>query len=208
MKRHIIIAVAIAFGMLVLGSSGIVRAQQANPNPMPMKNKMSMRHGMMATQQSQQAKPGMMQGTMMQGNMMNMMHKGGMMAMGDPLFKSLHGYGCPGFILRFANQLDLSQDQIQKLETLKLEFKKVAIQNQANRKVALLDLKEILNAKSPNFKKAQVKLNQITNLEGKLRTAFLNKIQQGRQVLTPDQLQKLKGLATSAKMPRCKGNMM
>ncbi len=207
MKRNIIIAVAIAFGTLVLGSSGIVRAQQTPANPMPMKNNMSMRHGMMAKQQAKQTKPGMMQGDMMQGNRMGMMHQGGMM-MGDPLFKSLHGYGCPGFILRFGNQLALSQDQIQKLENLKLEFKKAAIQNQAAQKVAILDLKEILNANSPNFKKAQAKLSQITNLEGKLRTVFLNKIQQGRQVLTPDQLKKLKALPTSAQMPQWRGNMM
>ena len=195
MKQKMMMALAIVLSLFVFGDWALAQNGQENV-PIPMKHKMmQMRHKMTGSEQSVQAKPGMM-------------HGAGMMSMGDPLFKALHGYGCPGFALKFTGQLGLSQDQIQKLQALKLEFKKIAVKNQADRQVATIELKEILNAKNPNFKKAQAKLNQITLLEGKLRTAFLNTIERGRQVLTPDQLQKLKGLSIQSPMPRCKGGMM
>ncbi len=195
MKRKWITAIAVAIGAVTLAGAGWT--QTTAPNPMPMKNAMQMR-GQMMGKQSPQAKPGQMRGRMMG----MMMHKGSEMNMGDPLFGQLHSYGCPGFALKFSQQLDLTQAQIEKLQTLKLEFQKLAIQNQADRKVALLDLKQILKNTSPNFKKAQSTLNRITVLEGKLRAAFLNTIERGRQVLTPDQLQKLKSL------PAKPGSMM
>ncbi len=202
MKQKMKTAFVVVLSLFLFGDLAIAQNGQGNA-PVPMMQKMQMCKGIMGNQQYPHAKPGMMK-----GGMMGAMGVSSMMHMGDPLFKELHGYGCPGFVLKFSGQLSLSSDQIKKLQVLKMEFKKLAIQNQANLQVATIDLKEILNAKNPNFKKAQAKLNQITLLQGKLRTAFLNTIQSGRQVLTPDQLQKFKGLSVQPPMQKCKGGMM
>ena len=198
-------AFAIALGLLTFGEWGMAQTNGKGNTPIPMKNNMmQMRQKMMGDKPNASVKPGMMQGNMMMG----MMHGNGMKGMSDPLFKALHGYGCPGFVLKFTDQLDLSQEQVQKLEFLKLEFKKAAVQNAADRQVATIDLKQILNANRDDFKKARATINQINALEGKLRLTFLNTIEQGRQVLTADQLQKLNMLSTQSPMKNCKGGMM
>ncbi|NOY78292.1 MAG: hypothetical protein GXO76_10545 [Calditrichaeota bacterium] len=207
MRQKMIMTFAIVLGLLTFGEWAMAQSAGQSNTPMPMKNSMmQMRQKAMGNTASAQAKPGMMQGGMM--GMMSMMKGNGMMGMHDPLFKTLYAYGCPGYLLKVSTPLGLSQEQVQKLENLKLNFKKVAVQNKADRQVATIELKQILNANNPDFKKARAKVNQINALEGKLRVTFLSTIEQGRRVLTPDQLQKLKALSAQAPMTKCKTGMM
>jgi len=195
MRQKMIMAFAIVLGLLTFGEWAMAQKNEQGNTPMPMKNNMMQMHQkIMGNKPNAPVKPGMMQGN-------------GMMGMHDPLFKALHGYGCPGFLLKLSDQLSLCQEQIQKLGNLKLEFKKVAVKNMADRNVAIIELKQILNANNPDFKKARAKINQINALEGKLRVTFLNTIEQGRQVLTADQLQKLKAIPAQSPMTKCKSGM-
>ncbi|RLD13129.1 hypothetical protein DRI50_07775 [candidate division KSB1 bacterium] len=135
----------------------------------------------------------------MQGKMMGMGQMGSdMMQMKkDPVISALHHYGCPAFLLKNATQFNLSNQQKQTLNALKLEFKKSAIKTQADIKVAKLDIKEAMNADKSDFKKVKAGINAINTLQQKLRANFLNTFLKARKVLNNDQLKTLKALAAN-----------
>lgn len=130
-------------------------------------------------------------------------HKGGMgmMQMGhDPVFGMLHTYGCPGFLLKNSAQLGLTEKQTETLKTLMLEFKKTAVKNNADVKIALVDIKEVMNSAQPDFGKVKSLINKISSLKQQLRLSFLETLIQGRKALTPEQLNKLQSLTDKCGM--------
>jgi Spy/CpxP family protein refolding chaperone len=125
-----------------------------------------------------------------------MMH-GDMMAGHDPLLMEFRNFGCPGFLLEAADQLELTETQIEKLKTLRDDFKKLAIQKRSAIDIAQVDLKAQLDASKPDFNVAKAKVKEINDGELELRLAFLEKIEQGRALLTAEQLEKFKELPKS-----------
>ncbi|GBD93517.1 hypothetical protein BMS3Abin05_01100 [bacterium BMS3Abin05] len=194
MRQNMIMVFAIVLSLFVLNEWSFAQESEQAAQPVPIKNSM-MQTGskMMGSETAPQGK--IAPRGMMQGGMMGHMSGTGMMGVQDPLFKILYSYGCPQFLLNSAEPLGFSQKQIQRLETLKLEFKKAAVENKADRQIATIELKALLNSDPPNFKKAKAKINEISALEQQLRLTFFNTVIQGRKVLTPEQLKKLKGLA-------------
>ncbi|MHB2154006.1 Spy/CpxP family protein refolding chaperone [Calditrichota bacterium GD2] len=121
--------------------------------------------------------------------------------MSDPVLKTLHSYGCPGFLLKSASKLNLSEKQIQTLTGLKLEFKKAAVKNKADIKIATLDIQEAMNADQPDFNKVKKAIKKINSLQQELRDNFLNTLIKSRKVLTAEQFKVLKTFASGC----CKG---
>lgn len=199
--------------------SGLALAQNHHPDAAAKGEAVSEAGAMpMAMSQKMMGGQAGMKGGMMQGDMMakckqmhsgmmgkGMKHGGSMMAaMNDPVIKTLHGYGCPGFLLKSAGKLELTKSQIASLKALKTEFQKTVVRNKADIEVAKIELKELLDADNPNFNKVKSKVNQIGTLEQQLRLNFLDKVVQSRKILTADQLQKLKALSDNC----CKGKGM
>ncbi len=168
-----------------------------------MHGKGMMQGGMMGGKGMMQC--GMMGGKgMMQGGMHGKgMMQGGMMAMSDPVIQTLHNSGCPGFLLKSAEALNLTDAQKATLESLKLDFQKRAVKNKASFDVAKIEVKQLLNLDNPNFNKIKTKIKEIGATEQNLRTSFLNNVVQARKVLTKEQLKKVKSLSTS-----CRSGMM
>ena len=83
-------------------------------------------------------------GNMMQGHkgMMGMMHgkMGSDMGMNDPIMMTLHTAGCPGYLLKVADKLNLSDSQKENFEALKTNFKKFVVKKNADIKVAKIEL--------------------------------------------------------------------
>ena len=182
---------------LMLGFNQPLLAQEKAPQK-------GMQH--MKMMQKQEKEPGQKAGMQgMHGSMMKGMMKGSehmsMGMMNDPVFKALHSYGCPGFLLKSAKKLNLTEKQIQTLTNLKLEFKKAATKNKADIKIATLDIQQAMNADQPDFDKVKKAINKISSLEQELRNNFLNTIIKARKVLTSEQLKTLKTLSSDC----CKG---
>ncbi len=198
-KLHFLLASLTLIAFLSAGLLQPVLAQHKTPKQGT--ERMSMMQDPANQPLKTQAKTGGMQGKMMmgKGKMMGMGHiDSGMMQMkSDPVMGTLHQFGCPGFLLKNAVQLKLTDQQKQTLNALKLEFKKFAIKIQADIKVAKLDIKEAMNADSPNFKKIKASVKTINTLQEELRTNFLNTLLKARKVLNADQLKTLKTLAAN-----------
>ena len=127
---------------------------------------------------------------------------GGMMAMmQDPIFKTLHGTGCPGYLLKSGDKLALSEKQINNLKKLKADFQKTAIKNRASVDVAEIELKELLDTAAPDFGQVKNKITQLGSLKQKLYLDYLNVVIQSRKLLTAEQLKTLRSLSNNC----CKG---
>jgi len=113
--------------------------------------------------------------------MMDMMH-------GDFMKKGLHLY--------FKNReaLGLTDDQLEKLHSIKVNFKKSYIMDEAKLKVAKLELEELLDADSASMKGIEKKVNDIAALKEKLLLAKVKTRVEAKKVLTEEQRKKAKDL--------------
>lgn len=142
--------------------------------------------------------PMMMRHMMSSGMMPDKMEKES-----DPIKKELRSLGCPGFFVRQAEKLGLSEEQVADLKAIKWDQKKVTIQKEAEVKIAHVELKELLDQEPVNFDKLKTKITRIGNLEQQMRLAHLTSIQKAHTVLTADQLEKAK----TVKKTSCRGKM-
>jgi len=151
---------------------------------------------------------GMMQGSMMSQCKMHGQMGQKMMGMSDPVIKALHSAGCPGFVLKSTDKLELSEKQVSDLKVLKSEFQKFSIRKNADIKIAKLELNGLLDSANPDFGKIKNKVEQIGALEQGLRFEFLSTVQKSRAILTAEQLNKLTGLSKNCCMGMMSQSMM
>lgn len=121
-----------------------------------------------------------------------------MRMMTDPVLRTLHNFGCPGFLLENAEKLGLDEKQKETLTNLQNEFKKVAIKTDADIKVAMVDMKQAMSKDQPDYAAAQKAINQIEQLKKQLHEKFFSTLKEGRKVLTADQLKKMQALNTGS----------
>ena len=111
------------------------------------------------------------------------------------------GPGCgdgPGFgfghrmgILKWAEELELTPEQVKKIETVRLEMAKATIELRNQLELKQLELRELISADQPDRKRIEAKIDEIAPL----RTALLKKHIEHRlamkDVLTSEQRAKL-----------------
>jgi Spy/CpxP family protein refolding chaperone len=105
-------------------------------------------------------------------------------------------------MLNRREELNLSSDQVKNLERLRTDFEREAVKNQADLRVAELDLSEILNADSVDVKKAEVKVREIERLRADLRLGRIRAIEQGKAVLSQEQREKLRSMMGGSRYSR------
>ena len=133
--------------------------------------------------------PMMMRHMMSSGMMPDRMEKEG-----DPIKKELHSLGCPGFFVRQAEKLGLSEEQVADLKAIKWDQQKSAIKKKAEVKIAHVELKELLDQEPVNFDKLKTKITRIGEMEKEMRLARLASIEKSHKLLTVEQLEKAKTL--------------
>jgi protein CpxP len=89
---------------------------------------------------------------------------------------------------RMADKLNLSDQQQEQLENLKLQFDKDIIQKRADLKMARLDLKEIMMKTPIDEKAALKKQDQISSIRADIARTRLQHMIAAGKVLTADQL--------------------
>jgi len=97
-------------------------------------------------------------------------------------------------MLRNREKLGLSDDQVKKLEQLRSDFEKETIRNEADIRVAEIDLNNLLQAASADLPKIEGKIREIERLRADLRIARLRAIEKGKALLTVEQGRKLQEL--------------
>lgn len=111
-----------------------------------------------------------------------------------------HRFSLAAVALRHRQELALTPAQVENLRKLGTDVQRDAIKRQAERRLAELDLRTLLmpDAADPNkpldLAKAEAKVREIERLRGDERVARLRSLEQSRQVLTPEQREKLRTL--------------
>ena len=105
-------------------------------------------------------------------------------------------------LLRNREKLELSDDQVKKLEQLRSDFEKETIRNEADIRVAEIDLNNLLQAQSADLAKVEAKIRDIERLRADLRIARIRAIEKGKALLTAEQRKKLQELLSDQRFTR------
>jgi len=95
-------------------------------------------------------------------------------------------------MLDHAQEFGLTPDQERKLRDLRTEFAKESVRRTADIRVAEIDLNSLLEQEKWDLTKIEPKVKEIAALQGDLRLARIKTLAAGREVLTPEQVEKLK----------------
>lgn len=111
-----------------------------------------------------------------------------------------HRSSLAGLALRHRQALGLTPAQVDNLRKLGTDSRRDAIKRQANRRLAELDLRTLMmpDPADPNqprdMSKIEAKVRDIEKLRADGRVAQIRTMEQSRQVLTPEQREKLRTL--------------
>ena len=109
------------------------------------------------------------------------------------------GHGdCP--FLCCKEELELTAEQVAKLEAIKTAFKKDDIQQRAKIDVAEIELDELLRAENVDMAKVKEKVKQIEALRSDARVRIIQAKVDAKKVLTSEQLKKVKECKGMCKM--------
>ena len=138
--------------------------------------------GMGMQGQSDMMQPGMMQGGMMQGGMMQMMGgQGGMMGMAMG----------PGMVLRLQGSLELTDDQVAQLETLRDSARATMRQHMMQGMQGMQAASQRLTSDSPDLEAYTAQLRESMDHMIQAHMAMARAGVEARQVLTPAQRERL-----------------
>jgi Spy/CpxP family protein refolding chaperone len=105
-------------------------------------------------------------------------------------------------LLRNREKIGLSEEQVKRLEQLRSDFEKETIRNEADIRVAEIDLNNFLQAPSPDLAKIEAKIRDIERLRADLRIARIRAIQKAKTLLSADQRKKLEELTSEQRLTR------
>jgi Spy/CpxP family protein refolding chaperone len=100
-------------------------------------------------------------------------------------------------MLDHAQELGLTPDQERKLRDLRTEFAKASVRRIADIRVAEIELNSLLEQDRWDLTKIEPTVKQVATLQGDLRLARIKTLAAGREVLTPEQIEKLKRIGHS-----------
>jgi hypothetical protein len=106
------------------------------------------------------------------------------------------------YMLSRRDELNLSSDQVRNLERLRSDYDREAIKNEADLRVAEMDLSDLLRADAVDLKKAETKVRDIERLRAELRIARIRAIEQGKGVLSQEQRDRLRNMLTGNRYSR------
>src|SRR3990170_689633 len=144
---------------------------------------------------------GSQQGQMGQGMM------GGMMGMGRERMgrhKQWFQYGLT-LMLQNADKLKLSDEQIKKLDNIKRKYSKDIIKQDAEMKIAEIDLGALLKESEINLSEVKEALKKVESTETQIRYLRIMAFVEARKILTDEQKNSLKKLMEMRAAPGTKG---
>ncbi len=95
-------------------------------------------------------------------------------------------------MLDHARELGLTLDQERKLRDLRTDFAKESVRRTADIRVAEIELNSLLDQDKWDLVKIETRVKHVATLQGDFRLARIKTLAAGREVLTPEQVEKLK----------------
>lgn len=96
------------------------------------------------------------------------------------------------YVLSNQKQIGLSQEQVDKIKAIQLEFDKTRIKTEADILVAERELQALVEDDKSDLGAIEAKLKQSENIEAQLRLAAIKAKREARALLTPEQIEKLR----------------
>ncbi|OGQ78870.1 MAG: hypothetical protein A3F90_09220 [Deltaproteobacteria bacterium RIFCSPLOWO2_12_FULL_60_19] len=106
------------------------------------------------------------------------------------------------WMLSHRDDLNLSAEQVRNLERLRGDFERETIRREADLRVAEMDLSSLLESDSVDLKKAEVKVREIERLRADTRFARIRTIEQGKELLSQEQREKLRNMVAGTHYSR------
>ena len=98
------------------------------------------------------------------------------------------------FFLILADELSFSDEQVRKLQSIRIECEKNRIMIRARIKVGELELQELLNQSEVDLDKVDAKIKEIGGMKIESEINDIHSMIDARAILTPEQKEKLKDL--------------
>ncbi len=111
----------------------------------------------------------------------------GMGCVHGPMGCMMHQSGGPGFLEMNAEELQLSDEQLNQIKGIWSEHKKAAIRKKADIDIAEMELQEILGRQPVDFDKAKSKIERIGSLRQEIHVGMLEAMRKSHDVLTDEQ---------------------
>lgn len=96
------------------------------------------------------------------------------------------------FFLCCKEKLELTDEQVKSLKSIKMDFIKADIQKEADLKIAELELKELMAADKMDMAKVEKMIKDIHMMKAEKKIAHLKAFEKAKSILTPEQLKKQK----------------
>jgi hypothetical protein len=148
------------------------------------------------------------QGMMQSGQMMGQGMMGGMMGMARERmgrFTPWFQYGVT-LMLQNANRLGLSDEQKKRLDEIRRRYSKDIIKQEAELKIAEIDLEPLLKESEMNLPKVKEALKKIEGIETQIRYLRIEALTEARKILTDEQRKNLRKIM-EAPVPMMRGMM-
>jgi len=94
----------------------------------------------------------------------------------------------------YLKQLDLTEQQEDRIEAIHDKQRRSAIEIRKNLELAQLDMRKLMRADTPDRRAIETQVDRMSGLRGQLQKSQVNSLLDVRGVLTPEQLQKLEQL--------------
>jgi len=97
-------------------------------------------------------------------------------------------------LMKLKEELKLTDDQLERLRDIRIELKRTGIEKRAELASIRLDLQEMLGEIEVNRSQVEEKIKEIGRIRTELELAKIDALLRAREVLTPEQLEKLRAL--------------
>ena len=99
---------------------------------------------------------------------------------------------CKGeFFLCCKKELELSDEQVKALKSIKLDFLKGKLRKEADLKIAHLEFKALMEDDKASLKEIEAKLKAVEKLRTDMKLSHIKAFRESKTLLTPEQMEKL-----------------
>jgi Spy/CpxP family protein refolding chaperone len=94
-------------------------------------------------------------------------------------------------LLRFKDEIGLTQNQVDRIEKMQEQFEEYAIKQKAELKIKEMKIHSYLKKDKIDRKRMEKMIREVTNMKTDMQIAHMNYLLDLKELLTPEQLQKI-----------------
>jgi len=107
-------------------------------------------------------------------------------------------------LLRFKDEIGLTENQVDKIEKLQEQFTEYGIKQKANLKIKEMKFHSYLKKDKVDRKNMETIIREITTMKTDMQIAHMNYLLDLKELLTPEQLEKIETLRKEKRLERLK----